>query len=233
MADLSIIIPAHNEELSIARTVGELIDKVKVDFEILIVNDHSCDRTQGIAQELAKRYKNVQVIDNKEQPGFVNAFLCGLNKIDTHFFVPVMADLCDEPETINRMYKKIKEGYDIVAGSRYMAQGKRAGGPGLKAFFSYFMGKTLYLLIGIPTCDIPNAFKMYRTNVVKVIAIESKGFEVSAEIPLKAFFSGAKITEVPTVWTERKFGKSNFKMLKTGPGYIRLYLWAIVKRLIS
>jgi len=145
----------------------------------------------------------------------------------------VMADLCDEPETINIMHKKIKEDYDIVAGSRYAAGGKRLGGSNLKAVFSRFMGKSLHFFIGIPTYDVPNAFKMYRSSVLEGMEIESRGFEVSAEIPLKAYFKGARITEVPTVWRERQAGASHFKMLKTGPGYFRLYLWAIFKRLIS
>lgn len=231
MAELTIIIPARNEKLSIAETIKKLVEQVKADYEILVVNDHSSDSTKEVVLRLAEQNKNIKVIDNESQPSFVNALSCGIKYIKTPFFVPVMADLCDEPQTINVMYEKIKDGYDIVVGSRYIAGGKRAGGSNLKAFFSRFMGRSLYFLIGIPTQDIPNAFKMYRRDILKDISIESRGFEVSAEIPLKAYFKGARITEVPTVWRERQAGASHFKMLKTGPGYFRLYLWAIFKRL--
>lgn len=233
MAELTIIIPACNEELSIAATIKKLIDKVTLNYEILVVNDHSTDKTKEIILRLSQQYTNIKIIDNESCPGFVNAFLCGIKNVKTPFFVAVMADLCDEPETINIMHKKIKEGYDIVAGSRYITGGKRLGGSNLKAVFSRFMGKSLHFLIGIPTYDVPNAFKMYRSSVLEGMQIESRGFEVSAEIPLKAYFKGARITEVPTVWRERQAGASHFKMLKTGPGYFRLYLWAIFKRLIS
>ncbi|MEK7578527.1 MAG: hypothetical protein AAB456_02315, partial [Patescibacteria group bacterium] len=135
------------------------------------------------------------------------------------------------PNTLKRGRIILKEGYDIVVGSRYIAGGKRLGGSNLKAFFSKFMGKSLCFLIGIPAHDIPNAFKMYRTSILEGMQIESRGFEVSAEIPLKAYFKGAKISEVPTVWRERQAGKSHFKMFKTGPGYLRLYLWALLRRL--
>ncbi|KPK96523.1 MAG: glycosyl transferase family 2, partial [Omnitrophica WOR_2 bacterium SM23_72] len=59
--------------------------------------------------------------------------------------------------------------------------------------------------------------------------IDSKGFEISMEIPLKAYYSGFKITEVPTTWRERTKGKSNFRIFNLLPAYIKLYLWAIFK----
>ena len=86
-------------------------------------------------------------------------------------------------------------------------------------------------LIKIPTCDIANAFKMYRKKVIDSIDIESKGFEISMELPLKAYYLGFKITEVPTVWREREKGRSNFNMVNLAPNYWRWYLWAIKRKL--
>ena len=86
-------------------------------------------------------------------------------------------------------------------------------------------------MLGIPTHDIANAFKMYRKSVLDSIHIEGKGFEISMELLLKAYYSGFKITEVPTVWRERKKGKSSFKMFKLFPKYLRLYLWGIEKQI--
>lgn len=86
-------------------------------------------------------------------------------------------------------------------------------------------------MLGIPTHDIANAFKMYRKKAIDSIDIQTKGFEVSMEIPLKVYFLGFKITEVPTIWRERTKGKSNFKILKLLPDYIKLYIWAVYKRL--
>jgi hypothetical protein len=70
---------------------------------------------------------------------------------------------------------------------------------------------------------------MYRKNVLDNIDIESKGFEISMEIPLKAYYSGFKINEIPTVWRERTKGKSNFSMFKLLPSYLKLYIWAIFR----
>lgn len=230
MAEFSIVVPACNEADTLEAALTKLENKVRGDYEIIVVDDHSLDKTKEIALKAAGRYNNITVVENKGQGSFVNAICCGIAHVKTAIFVPVMADLCDDPETINAMFEQIKQGYDIVVGSRYGKGGRRLGGSSLKAFLSRFMGISLHFLIGIPTYDIANAFKMYRKNILEKITIESKGFDVSAEIPIKAFLNGARITEVPTIWQERKQGKSHFKMLKTGPGYICLYVWAIGRR---
>ena len=92
---------------------------------------------------------------------------------------------------------------------------------------------SLYYLLGIPTHDIANAFKMYRKEVIDSISIEAKGFEISMELPLKAYYAGFKITEVPTVWHEREKGKSSFRMFNLVPNYLKFYLWAIKKRILK
>jgi dolichol-phosphate mannosyltransferase len=84
--------------------------------------------------------------------------------------------------------------------------------------------------------DIANAFKMYTKKVIQTIdlsRLQSKSFGISMEIPLRAFFLGFKVTEVPTVWRERTKGKSSFKTVKLLPEYFRLYIWAIVKHIMQ
>ncbi|MDD5255701.1 MAG: glycosyltransferase family 2 protein, partial [Candidatus Omnitrophica bacterium] len=96
---------------------------------------------------------------------------------------------------------------------------------------SCFVGWSLHFLLGIPTHDIANAFKMYGKKVLEKVEIESKGFEISMEITVKGFFLGFKVAEVPTVWKERTKGKSSFKMLRLFPRYLRWYAWGIARRL--
>ncbi len=74
---------------------------------------------------------------------------------------------------------------------------------------------------------------MYRKKVIDCVKIDAQGFDISMEIPVKAYYMGFKITEVPTVWRERTKGKSTFKIFKLLPGYLKLYIWAIYKRIIN
>ncbi len=138
-----------------------------------------------------------------------------------------MADLSDDLGKVDLMFNTINEGYDIVCGSRYMRGGKQFGGPKFKKLLSRTAGLTLNYLIGIPTHDVTNSFKMYTKKVLDDIQIESTGgFELGMEILIKAFFKNYKITEVPCIWRDRERGSSNFQLRKWLPKYIYWYLYA-------
>lgn len=227
---LSVVIPARNEEDCIEGTIIKLEKFLPAgEGEILVVNDHSTDRTREIVEKLTVQFSNLKLLDNEKEPGFANALITGFEGANGGYVVPVMADGCDDPSVIPLMWEKAEEGYDLVCGSRYIKGGGKVGGPKIQGFFSACVGKTLYRLINIPTRDISNAFKMYRTNTLKRIKLQEKGFAVSMEAALKFYFSGAKITEVPTVWYGRKKGQSKFRLSRTFP-YVRLYLWALRRK---
>ena len=224
---LTVVIPVFNEEENILDVISKVEADLRLPFELIVVNDHSSDNTKNIVVDLAKRYSNISLVENKLDPGFANAIKTGLASVKTEVVVLVMGDLCDDLKTIPFMLEKIEAGFDVVCGARYIKGGARIGGSKIKGFFSFFVGKTMSIFTGIPTCDVANAFKMYRKEVIDSIDIESSGFEVSMELTLKAYFQGFKITEVPTVWHEREKGKSSFKMLNLTPDYSKWYLWAI------
>ncbi|MDP3732230.1 MAG: glycosyltransferase [Candidatus Omnitrophota bacterium] len=230
---LSIIIPAHNEQDNITDVINKIEGVLDMPHELVVVNDHSIDTTAQLVARLTRQYNNIRLVENKLPRGFANALKTGFSNVATGIVVPVMADLCDDLSTIKKMLQKINEGYDVICASRYINGGGRYGGSKLKGFFSSFVGRSLCFLLGLPTHDIANAFKMYRKSAIDSIDIKSKGFEISMEIPLKAHYLGLKMTEVPTVWKERTRGKSNFSMFKLLPSYIKLYIWAIFKRLIK
>ncbi|MGC8977617.1 MAG: glycosyltransferase family 2 protein [Candidatus Ratteibacteria bacterium] len=227
---LSIIIPARNEEENIKETIESLIPHINSqETEIIVVNDHSEDETENIVSKLCQKYKNLKLVNNEKEPGFANALKTGFENSKGEFVLPFMADLCDQPETIKKMVEKAKEGYDLICGSRYTKGGKKIGGPKIQNFFSKFVGISLYYLIRIPTKDCPNAFKMYRRDILNSLNLKSNGFSISMEACLKFYFSGYKICELPTTWYGRKKGKSKFKLSKTLP-YVKLYFWAIIKK---
>jgi len=228
---LSIVIPARNEQENIKETIEFIIPYIdKENTEIIIVNDYSEDKTEEIARKISEKFKNVKVINNKKPQGFANALLSGIDEAKGEYILPIMADMCDDPKIIKKMLKEAEErNFDIVCGSRYIKEGRKIGGPKIQGFFSTFVGKSLYYLIRIPTHDVSNAYKLYRKEIFDNIKIVEKGFAVSMEIALKGYFSGYKISEIPTVWYGREKGKSKFKLSKTFP-YIKLYFWAIIEK---
>ena len=143
-------------------------------------------------------------------------------------------DLADDPRTINNMYKLAKQDYDIVCGTRYSKGGKQLGGGLIKTVLSRIAGRMTPILLGIPTSDLTNGFKMYRNSLLDKINIESQGgWEFAMEILIKAHFMGFKITETPSTWTERSSGKSKFKLYKWLPRYIYWYWWGLSQRIMK
>lgn len=226
---LSIIVPAKNEEQNILQTLISLKRAVRVPYEVVVVDDCSTDRLEEVVKKYARQNKNIHIVKtNPDKNGFSNAIRKGLKKATGDIMVIVMADLCDEPSTINMMHQKILEGWDIVCGSRYSNGGKKIGGPQVQSFFSSLVCKTLYYLTGITTKDASNAFKMFRKDILKDLEYKpDSGVEASLDFILKAYFKGFKIMDVPTIWRGRIKGQSKFKLVERSPKYIKIYLWAL------
>jgi len=226
-----IVIPALDEETIIEETLRRIQAELELEHEIIVVNDHSTDRTEAVVRDYARAHPNVRVVNNEGRRGFTNSLRVGYAAAGDGVIVTMMADLCDDPKSLPLMYAKILEGYDVVCGSRYMpGGGKEHEDSPVKGMLSRFVGLTLRRLVGVPTHDVTNAFKMYRSEVLKAIPIEEAGFASSLEITVKAFLKGARIAEVPTVWRGRTAGKSKFSMLRGGKDYLRWYLWAVLLR---
>lgn len=231
---LSVVIPVYHEEKNIQTVLNKISEKIKTEHEIIIVYDSPTDPTYKVIKKYLRAPKSaLQLIKNNtgNGKGVMNAIKTGFSAAKGEAVVVVMADLSDDISQIDKMYKLIKKGNTVVCASRFMRGGKKIGGTFLKNFLSKFADLTLHFLVGLPTHDATNAYKMYRKEFLDSISVQSTGgFEYSLEITLKAFFKGGKIAEIPTTWKDREAGKSNFKLIEWLPQYIKWYLWALKEK---
>lgn len=228
---LSIVMPAYNEGKVIGKTVRSIHEKVKTSFELLIVYDFDEDTTVPSVVKIKSKYRHAKLIKNIYNRGALNAIKTGFKKAKGEAICVMMADLTDDPQTLDLMVEKYKHGADIVSGSRYMPGGHQVGGPFLKQLMSRFAGISLHYLTGIPTFDPTNSFRLYSRRFLEKTKIESNGgFELGIELTVKAFFGGYQVSEVPTTWTYLA-KVSRFNMKKWLPKYLKWYFWAIGKRL--
>ncbi len=235
---LTIIIPVRREEETIVDTLESIKKYVHTKHEVIVVDDtvissdktNDADMTVDIVKRYQKNHKNIRILKNQPRRanGFSLAVWRGIQVVHRGIIVFVMADGCDDLNTIDMMVKKILSGHDIVCGSRYMKGGKKIGGPKLQGFFSYIVNTSLSFLLRLPTRDVSNSFKMYRRDILNALPKPtSTGFEVSMEIFFNAYHSGAKVSEVPTTWIGRRKGKSKFRLIERVPAYVRIYLWIL------
>lgn len=226
---IDIFVPVYNEGENIKKLFDEFQDKIRSDFEVMIVYDFEEDDTLPVIRKIQNNYNfNIRLEKNHYGRGANGAFRTGMESVKHDYIVFTMADLSDSIETINEMKAALDSGYDMVVGSRYMKGGKKIGDSFLKTFFSKCAGKGMHFLIGIPTHDISNGFKMYKRKVVKNIQLESnKGFEIGLELTMKTYLQGYKITEVPAIWRDRTVGESHFKMWRWLPLYLYWCFYAL------
>jgi hypothetical protein len=140
--------------------------------------------------------------------------------------IPFMGDQSDDPNTIPRMAEKIEEGFDVVSGSRYMRGGGIVGNTA-KQRMSRLYSMLIRLAGGPPIHDVSNAFKAYRRKVVETVPTVADSFDVSVELTVKAARAGFRIGEIPTVWTNREVGTSNFNVGRELRNYRRWLLFAL------
>ncbi len=223
---VDIILPVYFEQENIEEVLQGIESSVKAPHTTHLVFQDKKDPTIHAADKL--RVKNIQVHFTKNRIGLADAIREGVKHVTTDIIVIMMSDLSDNPHDIDKMVKKIDDGYDFVCGSRYMKRGKRSGGSKLKGILSQTSCLSLRIFTGIRTHDATNAFKCFRTDLIKKITIESeKGYETGLELLVKANALGMKIGEVPTVWHERKKGKSKFKLFSLMPHYMRWYVYSL------
>lgn len=228
---VDIILPVLHEEENIGHVLLGIKRNVKTSHRVYVVwQDHN-DPTISILKQISKKMKNLVLIKSDYGVGMLNALKTGFRHAKSDIIVMMMSDMSDNPSDIDKMINLIDQGYDLVCASRYTKKGNRVGGPKIKGFLSYFACITLQLFTGIPTSDATNAFKCFRRDFIENVKIESiGGFEFPLELTVKAYFKGKKITEIPTIWRERKSGKSKFELIKWLPHYFRWYLLAVKKR---
>lgn len=223
--------PVYNEGKVISETVKRIHDQVKIPFELLIVYDMDEDTTVEVVKKIQKKYPHTKLVKNIYGRGALNAIKTGFTKAKGEAICVMMADLTDDPQTLNEMMDKFDQGYDIISGSRYMPGGKQIGGPFIKQLMSKTAGISLHILAGIPTWDPTNSFRLYSRRFLKKTKIESNGgFELGIELTVKAYFNGFKVTEVPTTWNYLS-KESRFLLKKWLPKYFKWYLWALEKKL--
>ncbi|MBF0403025.1 MAG: glycosyltransferase [Nitrospirae bacterium] len=230
---LAIIIPVYNEGLNIGTVLSAIDKNVSTPHRIYLVYDFDEDDTLPAAQQFVDQGHPVTFMKNPQR-GVVSAIKTGLKTAAGECLLVTMADMSDDYADVDKMYRLIEGGADIVCGSRYVRGGRQVGGPFIKKNLSRAAGLSLKIIAGLPTHDSTNSYKLYRRKVIETFEIESDGgFEIGLELVVKAHIAGFRIAEIPTVWHDRAKGQSRFKIIKWSPKYLKWYLYAMKNALFT
>ena len=190
---LSLVLPAHNEEPNIRAVVEEaasVLPTAFTDYEVIVVNDGSRDRTLEIAQALASENEHVRVVNHPVNRGYGAALTSGFNAATGDYIMFMDSDRQFDINDVHNLTPFVGE-YDIVAGYRI-----KRNDPAHRLLNAAIFGMAVKLLFDIKLRDIDCAFKIMRADVLKGINLESPGALINTEILAKAGVQGRTITQV-------------------------------------
>jgi len=226
---VAVVVPAHNEEENIEKLVNE-IDNVlrssKLIGEIIIVDDNSTDGTSTVLKKLSKKNKTYTKIN----PLYRSDGVCGVGLTlregiqaakNCDIIVTMDGDFSHDPKEIPKLVGGIKNGADLVIGSRYM-KGGQADMPRSRIIISSLYNLLSKLFLRTSIHDLTTGFRAMRRKALNKIKLTSEGFEIHPEIHLKIFKSGLNVIEIPIYYHRRGGGTSKLRYFKVGPGYLRV-----------
>jgi glycosyltransferase involved in cell wall biosynthesis len=190
---ISLVLPAHNEEPNIRTVVEEaarVLPTAFSDYEVIVVNDGSKDRTLEIAQALASENPHVRVVNHPINKGYGAALTSGFNAATGDFIMFMDSDRQFDINDIHRLTPYVED-YDIVAGYRI-----KRNDPAHRLLNAKIFGLAVRLLFDINIKDIDCAFKVMHSDVLRGINLESPGALINTEILAKAKVQGCSLTQV-------------------------------------
>lgn len=194
---LSYFFPAHNEEANIEGLVAEALDSLPAiaeTFEIIAVNDGSRDRTQVLADELTAQHPGVvRAVHHKTNQGYGAALRSGFAAARYELVAFTDGDRQFRVEDIGRLTERLSgpDAPDVVAGYRI-----RRADPLVRTVYARLYRLANRVLFGLRVTDVDCACKLFRTERLDGIRVESEGAFLSAELLIKLQASGRSVVEV-------------------------------------
>ena len=204
--DLSVVVPVYNEELSVQplyEAITKALSKLNLSYEILFIDDGSSDNTYLNSKDLAEKDPHLKVVKLKRNYGQTIGLHAGFQNATGKMIVTMDGDLQNDPEDIEQMIEKIKEGNDIVLGWRHNRQDKIIS----RKIPSKIANWLISRLTGVPVKDNGCAIRAYRAEIIKKFPMYS---EMHRLLPVMTALSGAKFTQIKVKHHARKFGSSKY-----------------------
>jgi dolichol-phosphate mannosyltransferase len=232
---VSVILPTFNERENVVPLVLEINRKIKVEREIIVVDDNSPDGTANEVKSLInkRKVKNLRIIVRKKNHGLTASIWDGILKSKGEIIVWMDCDFSHPPVLIPKLLGQINNGYDIAVASRFIKgggfkkniQGKSESN--LQIILSRVMNYSIQILLGGGFKDYTSGFIAVRRNVFNNIKLHGDYGEYFIDLITRTILLQYKIIEVPFVNLPRKYGKSKtgstlFTLIKRGIKYINL-----------
>lgn len=209
---VSIIVPAWNEEGNIEPLMSRIdaaLAPSHIPYEVIVVDDHSTDRTWETAQKLSNTYP-LKIYKKVGKKGKAFSLLEGFTYASYPILAILDADLQYPPEYLPQMWEKIQQGGDVIVANRsersVSATRKVVSGVFRKFFAQFLHGFSL---------DVQSGMKMFRKKVIDHFSVTPSPWTFDLEFLLKARSAGYAIDSIDIPFDERQWGKSKINIVKS------------------
>lgn len=210
-----VVIPTFNEAENLPLLVPRVLAQ-GAEVDVLVVDDGSPDGTGQIADELARTFHpRVSVLHRSSKAGRGGAVMAGLRQalLDLRYewFCEMDADLSHQPEELPAFFLAAARA-DMVVGSRYIPGGRIEGWSSRRRVWSRSSNRIIRTLLGVPMKDFTNGYRLYSRRAVEQLSaarLRETGYITLSEWAFAIHRAGLPFLEVPTLFINRRFGKSN------------------------
>lgn len=205
---ISLVFPAWNEQDYVERAVSRalvVLPKLTRDFEILIVDDASTDRTAEICGELCRRHPQVRTVRHEVNQKLGGALKTGFSASTKEVVVYSDIDLPFDLEQLERAMHLLRYlEADLICGFRFdrTSEGTR------RIAYSFLYNLLVRAAFGVRIKDINFSFKVIRRQVLEAIELESSGSFIDAELVVKASRLGFRVFQLGVDYFPRTRGVS-------------------------
>jgi len=205
-----VVIPTYNEIDNIEDFVNQII---KINVDILIVDDNSPDGTGDLVQKLSENLSQVNLLKRSGKLGLGSAyrdgFKWGLNE-GYKYLIEMDADFSHSFSDLNNILQNSKN-FDVVIGSRYIPGGGSNGWDFKRKLLSSYANKLSKVLLRSKINDMTSGFRSYSSealNEINYFSTKSDGYSFQIEMTIRSIEKKLRIKEVPIIFTERSLGNS-------------------------
>jgi dolichol-phosphate mannosyltransferase len=208
-----LVLPTYDEAENVEAFVEAVRAKLPAAAQVLIVDDSSPDGTGEIADRLAARHENVEVLHRARKEGLGPAYIAGFRRAlaaGAGLVLEMDADFSHDPAYLPRLLDGAQRA-DVVLGSRYVPGGGVSDWGPLRRAISRGGSAYARLVLGVEVRDLTGGFKCFRREVLEAIdldSIEARGYAFQVEMTYRAIKRGFTVLEVPIVFRDRRAGSS-------------------------
>ncbi len=207
---ISIVIPTYNEEGNIAYAINGIRKVLRgYDYEIIIVDKHSKDKTVWVAKKMGARILYDDI-------GKGSALVKGLKAANGSIQISMDADLSHKPAELKLLIAGIETGYDICMGSRFIMGGGSEDMPLLRKFGNKVFVTLVDLIFHANYTDLCYGYRSFRNGVVGRLGLNQPGMGIETEISIKAIKHGFRVLEVPSMEKRRHSGVGKLRTFRDG-----------------